>query len=163
MLVKLFSLSKVLFLSIITAVALSTAAHAFTNLDSEKTTIEDEVGKDKWTVVEVWASHCGACLSHMPEMVKFDGTMKDVRILGISTDGQAGKQEAKDVIKKFDVSFRNILSNSIEVNAWMELNAGERFRGTPTFMIFNPKGVLTAVQPGVLKTSSLKKYILDNS
>ena len=159
MLVKLFSLSKTLFLSIITAAVLSTAANAFTTFEGEKTTIEERVGKGKWTIVEVWASDCGACRSHMPDMVEFDGKMENVEILGIALDGQPGKEAAQDMIDEYKMPFTNILSNPIELNAWMETNAEEGLIGTPTFMIFTPEGNLTALQPGILPTASLKKFI----
>ena len=125
MLVKLFSLAKTLFLSIITAAALSTAANAFTNFDGEKTTIEEQVGKGKWTIVEVWSSDCHACRMHMPDMVEFDGKMDNVQVLGIALDGQPGKEDAQDMIDEYKMSFTNILSNPIELNAWMEVNAEE--------------------------------------
>jgi thiol-disulfide isomerase/thioredoxin len=161
--VKLFSLGKTLFLSIITAAALTTAANAFTDLDSKQTTIEDEVGNGKWTIVEIWASDCHACRMHMPDMVEFDGKLDNVRVLGVALDGQAGKDDAKDMIDEYKMPFKNILSNPIEMNAWMELNAEEGLIGTPTFMIFNPEGVLTALQPGILPTKSLTSYIEANS
>ena len=160
---KLFSLAKTLFLSIITAAVLSTAANAFTNFDGDKTTIEEHVGDGKWTIVEVWASDCHACRMHMPDMVEFNGKMDNVRILGIALDGQPGKADAQAMIDEYEIPFNNIISNVIEMNAWMEVNAEEGLIGTPTFMIFNPEGKLTALQPGILPTASLEKYILANS
>ena len=99
----------------------------------------------------------------MPDMVKFDGKLDNVRVLGIALDGQPGKKAAQDMIDEYGMPFRNILSNPIEMNAWMELNAEEGLIGTPTFMIFNPEGVLTALQPGILPTTSLVSYIEANS
>jgi len=161
--VKLFSLAKTLFLSIITAAALSTAANAFTTFEGEKTTIEEKVGNGKWTVVKVWASDCHACRIHMPDMVEFNGTMDNVEILGIALDGQPGKEAAQDMIDEYKVPFTNILSNVIELNAWMELNAEESLVGTPTFMIFSPDGKLAALQAGILPTTSLEKFIKSKS
>ena len=163
MLVKLFFLARTLFLSIITAAVLSTAANAFTNFDGDKTTIEEQIGNGKWTVVEVWASDCGACRMHMPSMVEFDGTLDNVRILGIALDGQPGKEAAQDMIDEYKMPFKNILSNPIELNAWMELNAEEGLVGTPTFMIFNPEGQLRALQAGILPITSLENYFKANS
>ena len=156
---KLFFLAKTLFLTLIGTILLSSPALAFTELDGEKTTIEEEVGNGKWSVVEVWASNCHACRVHMPEMVGFDGKMDDVRILGISLDGQPGKSEAVSMIEEYEMPFKNILSNPIEINAWMELNAKESLVGTPTFMIFDPEGALVALQPGQLPVKSIEKFI----
>lgn len=156
---KLFSLTKTLFLTLFAAVVLSSSAFAFTEFDGEKTTIEDQIGDGKWTVLEVWASDCHACRMHMPEMVEFNGKMENVRLLGVALDGQPGKKAAQSMIDEYNIPFKTILSNPIELNAWMELNAQESLVGTPTFMIFDPEGKLIALQAGILPTASLEKFI----
>ncbi len=156
---KLFSLIKTLFLPLLASVMLSSTALAFTEFNGEKTSIEAQIGKGKWTVLEVWSSECHACRMHMPEMVKFNGKMKNVRLLGVALDGQSGKADAQAMIDEYGIPFKNILSNAIEINAWMELNAQESLVGTPTFMIFNPKGKLMALQAGILPVASLEKFI----
>ena len=160
---KLFFLAKTLLLSVIGALILSGSALAFTDLNGEKTTIEAEVGNGKWTVVEIWAADCHACRMHMPEMVDFDGKVKDLRIVGISLDGQAGKADAKSMIKEYGIPFKTILSNPIEVNAWMEVTAEEGLIGTPTFMIFDPEGKLVALQPGIISVAAIEKFVRSRS
>ena len=147
----------------IISVFLSTSAAAFTDLTGKKVEIEKQLGKGKWSIVELWASDCTACRQHMPAMVKFDGKLKNARILGITLDGQRGIKDAKSFIKKFDVKFKNIVSNPIEANAWMQELAGEGLIGTPTFMLFDPKGKLVAAQPGKVQTASLETFIKENS
>ena len=142
---------------------LSTSAYAFTDLDGKPDSINDHIGKDKWTIVEVWSSDCPACRMHMPEMVEFDGKLKNARILGISLDGQRGKGDAEDFIAEFGMKFPTILTNSIEMNIWMEQSIGESLRGTPTFILFDPKGMLVAAQPGFVAVSSLEQFITENS
>ena len=156
---KLFSLTKTLFLTLLAATILNSTALAFTEFDGKKTSIEDQLGGGKWTVLEVWASDCHACRQHMPDMVKFNGKMDNVRLLGVALDGQPGKAAAKAMINEYGIPFKTILSNPIEINAWMELNAEESLIGTPTFMIFDPKGKLVALQPGILPVKSLEKFI----
>lgn len=160
---KLFSLTKILFLSLLATVLLSSAAMAFTEFDGKKTTIEEQTGDGKWTVLEVWASDCHACRQHMPEMVKFNGKMDNVRLLGVALDGQPGKKQAQAMIDEYGIPFKTILSNPIELNAWMELNAKESLVGTPTFMIFDPEGKLTAIQAGILPIASLENFIHSRS
>ena len=160
---KLFFLAKTLFLTLITTIVFSGSAIAFTELDGKKTTIEKQVGNGKWSVVEIWASDCHACREHMPEMVQFNGKMENVRLVGISLDGQPGKAKAKSMIKEYGIPFKTILSNPIEVNAWMELIAQEGLRGTPTFMIFDPQGKLVALQPGIISVTAIEKFVLSKS
>jgi len=142
---------------------LSSTALAFTDLDGKKVELEKQLGKGKWSIVEIWASDCGACRAHMPSMVKFDGKLDNARILGITIDGQEGIGDAKKMIKEYKMKFQNVVSNPIEVNAWMQKNVGEPLVGTPTFMIFDEKGKLAAAQPGPVKTESLETFIKENT
>ena len=142
---------------------LSSSAYAFTDLKGNKDSILNHIGKDKWTIVEVWASDCHACRMHMPEMVEFDGKLKNARLLGISLDGQKGVGDAEDFIAQYGIKFPTLLTNPIEMSIWMEQSIGESLRGTPTFILFDPKGMLVAAQPGIVAVSSLEKFIMDNS
>ena len=144
--------------------ALNTNAFAFTNLETGKPDkILNHVGKGKWTIVEVWESNCPACRMHMPEMVKFDGKLKNARILSVSLDSQNNIDAAEDFIAEFDMKFPTILSNFIEMNIWMQQSIGESLVGTPTFILFDHEGKLVAAQPGIVSTESLEKFIVDNS
>ena len=160
---KLFFLAKTLLLTIIGTILFSGSALAFTDLEGKRTTIEDQVGNGKWSVVEIWASDCHACREHMPEMVTFNGKVENLRLVGISLDGQAGKSAAESMIEEYNIPFITILSNPIEVNAWMELNADEGLIGTPTFMIFNPEGKLVALQPGIISVAAIEKFVSSKS
>ncbi len=132
-------------------------------MDGKKDSIINHIGKDKWTVVEVWESNCPACRMHMPDMVKFDGRLKNTRILGVSLDGQKGAEAADDFLMEYGVKFPNILTNYVEMNVWMQQNIGESLVGTPTFILFDPEGKLVAAQPGIVSTASLEKFITENS
>ena len=156
---KQFFLAKSLLINIIGMLLLSSSALAFTEFDGKKTTIEEQIGQGKWTIAEVWASWCHACMEHMPEMVEFNGKMDNVRILGINIDGQKDKPKALAAIEEHNIPFKNIVSNSIEINAWMELNANEGLIGTPTFMIFDPDGKLVGLQPGQLSAKAMERFI----
>lgn len=136
---------------------------AFTDLDGEKVEFEKQLGKGKWSIVELWASDCHACRQHMPSMVKFDGKLENARIIGVTLDGQDGIPDANAFIKEYGVKFPTIVSNPIEVNAWMMENVGEPLIGTPTFMLFDDKGKLVAAQPGLVSTESLETFIKENS
>lgn len=138
-------------------------AFAFSDMNGKKDSINNHIGKDKWTIVEIWESSCAACRMHMPEMVKFDGKLNNARLLGISLDGLRGIDDAEDFIAEYDVKFPTILTNYVEMNIWMEQSIGESLRGTPTFILFDPEGKLVAAQPGIVSVASLEKFITQNS
>jgi thiol-disulfide isomerase/thioredoxin len=160
--------SSSLFLALFSAtlsafLLLSTSAFAFTDLKGEKLEIEKQLGGGKWSIVELWASDCHACRQHMPSMVKLHGKLKNARIVGVTLDGQEGIDDANEFIKEFGIKFKNIVSNPIEMNAWMQKNVGEGLMGTPTFILLDPKGKVVAAQPGMVSTDSLETFINENS
>ena len=147
----------------LTFLALSHGAMAFTDTDGKTTTIKNYLGKGKFTVLEVWSTHCPACREHMPSMVKFDGKLKNTQILGISLDGQDEADAVDDFMLEYNMKFPNLISNAVEMNIWMQQNSPEGLIGTPTFMIFNPKGELLAMQAGPVKVDQMEKLILSKS
>ena len=153
---------KTLILSL-TLVLLSNSAFAFTDLKGKADSINNHIGKNKWTVLEIWESNCPACRMHMPDMVEFDGKLKNTRIIGVSLDGQSGIEKAEEFLFEYDVKFPTLMTNAIEMNIWMEQSIGESLVGTPTFILFDPEGKLVAAQPGIVSTTSLEKFIVENS
>ncbi len=142
---------------------LNSSAFAFTDMNGKPDSISNYLGKGKWTILEVWESNCPACRMHMPEMVKFDGKLKNARIISVSLDGQRGIEDAEDFINEYDMKFPTLLSNFVEMNIWMQQNVGESLVGTPTFILFDSEGKLVAAQPGIVSTESLEKFITANS
>ena len=142
------------------------AAMAFTDIDGKPTTIESFIDKNKWTVVEVWSSDCPVCRKHMPSMVKFDGKLKNTQILGITLDGideEEGYDNAEEFIMQYGMKFPNLVTNAIEMNVWMQQNTPEGLIGTPTFMIFAPKGQLVAMQAGPVGVDQIERIIKTRS
>ncbi len=139
---------------------------AFTDIDGKPATIESFIDKDKWTVVEVWSSDCHVCRQHMPSMVKFNGKLKNTQILGITLDGideKDGYDNAEEFIMEFGIKFPNLVTNAIEMNIWMQQNSPEGLIGTPTFMIFAPKGKLVAMQAGPVGVDQIERIITSRS
>lgn len=139
------------------------SAHAFTDMKGKKDDITNHIGKNKWTIVEVWESNCHFCRIHMPDLVKFDGKLKNTRIIGISLDGQDGVEAAEEFISEYNIKFTNLISNPIEMNIWMQQNLEESLMGTPAFMLFDTDGFLVAAQQGVISIESLETFITENS
>ncbi len=149
--------------ALLSLMIISNFSLAFTSLEGQEDKISHYLGKGKWTVVEIWESNCGACRMHMPDMVKFDGKLDNVQLLGVSLDTQEGVKKAKAFIAEYKIEFPTLISNSVEINSWMEQKIRENLLGTPTFIIFNPEGKLAATQPGIVATASLERYIKSRS
>lgn len=159
----LFLVKQIPSLLLLAFILFSSSAFAFSDLIGKGDSIENHIGKGKWTIVEVWTSGCHSCRQHMPSMVKFDGKLKNVRILGISLDSTDHIDKAKAFIADYDIKFPTLISNSIEMNIWMEANLGESLRGTPTFILFNEKGELSGAQAGIVTVEALEDFIMKKS
>ncbi len=87
------------------------------DLEGKKMNVITFISNGKWTIVEIWSSRCGICRRHM---------------LKIST--------AQAFVKKYKMPFKNVITNSLAINGWLQNIAGVSLKGTPTFIIFDPKG-----------------------
>ena len=123
---------------------LSTGAHS---------SIASYVGKGHWTIVQAWKSDCGICNTHMPTFVRNAPRFPNTKVIGVSLDGN--KQVAKNFVSKHRVNFPTLLSNTTEFNQYLRRVAQEGLTGTPTYLVFNPRGKLVALQPGHVPFASI--------
>ena len=123
--------------------------------------LDEYTGQGKWAIVMIWASDCEACNAEAKEYVKFNAQHKnnDAYILGISTDGHEKKSEALDFIKRHNIDFMNLIDEHDNVaKMYMDLT-GAPFVGTPSFLLFSPKGELRAAQLGAVPTHIIESFI----
>ena len=66
--------------------------------NGEKVSLDDKIGQGKWTLVMFWAHHCGVCKVEFPIYSNFHANRDDVDVIGISIDGQDGKDLAQAFI-----------------------------------------------------------------
>lgn len=138
-------------------------ANALTDLQGQPVKMENIVGKGKWTVMKVWASDCHICRQTIHYLSDFEVSFPEADVYGISIDGQAGKAEAQAFVKQYSLNFPNLLSELSEINTYLNKAAGENLYGTPTMLVFNPKGKLIAVQPGPVTADELTAFIKKES
>jgi peroxiredoxin len=127
--------------------------------------LADFTGKGKWTVIMLWASDCRVCNAEIGQYIQFneDHKDKDASILGVSLDGQARLEAARDFIKRHTVTFPNLVGEPEEVaNLYQTLTSSE-WVGTPSFLVYNPKGELLAAQAGAVPPELIEKFIKENS
>ena len=140
----------------------SLPAAAMTDMQGNTIKIENIVGKGKWTVFKVWASHCHVCHETIHYLKEFKQSYPDADVYSISVDGQrdpTDKAKAQGFIKRHDLQFPTLLSDFAEVSEIIYSAAGESLLGTPTMMVYNPQGELLAVQPGPVMAQDLIRFI----
>lgn len=127
--------------------------------------LADYTGQGKWTVVMLWASDCHVCNAEVEQYIQFheERRQKDATVLGISLDGQAKKQAAEAFLQRHHVTFPNLIGEPLEVAGLFESLTGGAWAGTPTFLVYNPKGELKAAQPGAVPTELIVEFIEQQS
>ncbi len=139
--------------------ALSMSAFAMTDMNGNAKNLQSMIGKGKWTVAKVWASDCPACHKSISYMKQFQQRFPEIDVFGVSVDGKDGRQDANRFIKQFDLTFPNLLSDAMEVDDYLYARVGDTLVGTPTVILFNPKGKIAAVQPGAVTPDDLINFI----
>jgi len=135
----------------------ATSGFAMSDLWGNPTQINPFVGKGKWTVIKVWKSDCGICMSTMRETNAAQHAIPNTNVIGVSLDGDAGV--ANKSLRPLRVSFRNFVTDQHEFKRYISRSTRRNIVGYPTYLIYSPRGKLKAMQTGDVKPYELKQYI----
>lgn len=130
-------------------------------IDGIAVTDEADVDNGKWTLVMIWQVQCPICKDMKPLLSDFHDRHKDVdaQVYGVSIDGV----EKLDAVKKYmidhEVSFPTYVGDLALIGINFAINAQEPFKGTPTYMLFDPNGNFRAVDESYLDIESLERFI----
>lgn len=141
-------------------------ASALANETSSKfygneTAIKEHTGKGKWLIVMIWASDCHVCNKEAHQYTAFHKQHKDkdAQMLGLSIDGKEKLTDAKDFMKRHQLNFPNLIGEPMDVASMYQEHTGGNWVGTPSFMVFNPKGELIGAQAGAVPVSIIESFI----
>jgi len=135
----------------------ATAGFAMSDLWGNPSQINRFVGKGKWTVIKVWKSDCGICMSTMHETNAARNIIPNTHVIGVSLDGDA--KIANKSLRPLNVSFRNFVADRNEFNRYIGKSTRRNIVGYPTYLIYSPRGKLKAMQTGDVKPYELGQYI----
>ncbi|MGB1236624.1 MAG: TlpA family protein disulfide reductase [Pseudomonadales bacterium] len=159
---KLFSV-----FSALVALMFYTAAQAMPlqSFSGEPTTLEAKLGKGKWSLVVFWSHDCSVCRAETPGLSalyeKHKG--KAIDVFGVSIDGERYRGRAQQFIEQTQMRFPSYLAElPFAAASYLQLS-GEAFRGTPSFLLFNPSGELIGEQAGRLDPSAVERFVRNNS
>ncbi len=142
---------------VLVVMMLNTSAFAMSDLYGNPSELQNLVGKGKWIVVKVWRSDCGICMKTMPETDSARYSIPNTNIIGVSLDGDTNV--AKNSLSRFNVHFKNLVSNRSDFNRYLSKSTRKSIKGYPTYMIYSPDGKLKAMQTGDVKPRELRQYI----
>ena len=134
------------------------------DLEGRPGRLADYTGKGKWTVVMFWASDCRVCNAEINHYIQFGQDHQNtVSMLGISLDGQAGLDAARAFVKRHAVPFPNLVGDPATVATLYQSLTEHTLVGTPSFLVYNPKGELIGAQEGAIPPALIVKFIDDNT
>jgi peroxiredoxin len=147
------------------ATAQAAGNEGFLTFDGREASVESHAGKGNWLVVMMWAQDCHVCNAEVEGYAQLHEAYagEGASVLGISIDGEADKDKARDFIRRHDVPFPNLIAEPQVAMRWYATQTGSRFLGTPTILIYGPDGELQAAQAGAVSPEVIEKFIAENS
>lgn len=139
----------------------SASAGGLKDFNGTEKAISDYAGDGKWRIVMIWASDCHVCNQEVHAYIKFHEQRKDTdaRVLGVTLDGKEKFKEAQEFIKRHGVTFPNLIGEPEDVVIEYMKLTGSDWIGTPTFLIYTPKGKLVAKQEGAVPVALIENFI----
>jgi thiol-disulfide isomerase/thioredoxin len=106
---------------------METIIGAFSTVDLDGNAVDSNIfKKSRLTMVNVWATYCGPCLTEIPHLAKLDDEIEDFQILGIL--GDAGSKGAlydknvelgREILASSGASYVNVVPDDVLINKMM--------------------------------------------
>jgi len=158
--------SQLFFLLLVFLLApVSASEGVFRDFQGNERPVDTFAGDGNWLVLMIWAHDCGVCDQEVGsyEVFHHNSGDKNIRILGLSIDGESKKQQASNFISRHDLTFPNLIGELPEVMDYYRSKTRSMFVGTPSFLLFDPSGEIKAVQVGPASPEAVEKFIAKSS
>ena len=146
---------------VLVSVGTAPANTTFMTLDGEVAVLSDYRGQGYWLVVMIWSYDCPVCQREAGEFQALHarGQKNNLRVLGLSLDGQVGAMMAWAFVAEYNLDFINLIGEPSEVADFYTRESGQPFQGTPSLLIFSPTGVLKAAGAGAVDLRRIEAFI----
>ncbi|WP_455210067.1 TlpA family protein disulfide reductase, partial [Kaarinaea lacus] len=84
-------------------------------------------------------------------------------ILGVSLDGDEKKADAQNFLSRHKVNFPSLIGEPEVVAGLYQNLTGSEWVGTPTFLVYTPKGELIGAQVGAIPPATIESFIVRES
>jgi thiol-disulfide isomerase/thioredoxin len=118
---------------------------------------------DKLTLINVWATWCGPCVTEFPDLVEINLMYRnrDFEFITISADNLAKKEKVHEFLRKKHASGRNYIFNGTDNYALIEA-VDENWQGAiPYTMLIKPDGEIIYAQQDAIDPLEMKRKIVE--
>ena len=145
MFVKNFSSNINLFALLFFALLLSTqliaeeikkAGLKIQTLEGEHVSFKDQLQSGKWNIVFVWTTYCNHCVDQYAFLSELHTDSNNIEVLGICLNEQSSIEDVKTTIEEKQHEFPSIMATASDFSNAYEINTGEPFSGTPTYLLY---------------------------
>lgn len=128
-------------------------------LDGTPRNVNEFIGKGKWVTVAFWAHDCPICKSEIHKLNAFHvkHKNKDAIVLGVSVDGAAYLQQAREFARDHRLQFTNLITEP-DADAFKQFGGGT-FIGTPTHYFYDPSGRIVGRKIGPISGADIEAFI----
>jgi len=118
---------------------------------------------DKLTLINVWATWCGPCVTEFPELVEINLMYRnrDFEFISISADNLAKKEKVHDFLRKKHASGRNYIFNGTDNYALIEAIDKNWQGALPYTMLIKPDGEIIYAKQDTIDPLELKRKIVE--
>jgi len=113
--------------------------------------------KNKWLLVNFWATWCAPCREEIPELNKLFKNNKDVHLVAIAIDEI---EAVNKFLTKTPIHYESLISNDIK-GVEISKSLGNDRGVLPFTVLIKPNGKIQEVFFGKLNMESLNKYLKD--
>jgi thiol-disulfide isomerase/thioredoxin len=133
-------------------------------LDGQNAMLSEYFEPGKWTLVMIWTTYCGVCAQQFPLISAFHSKHRDsdLKVVGISLDGFRYADQVRAYMTQRAPAFDSLIGEVAEIAPSFRETTGEAFNGTPTYLLFDPKGQISGQKAGPIETEEIERFIRDN-
>lgn len=103
--------------------------------DGTQTNLSDCLDKGSYTLINIWASWCGACIAELPEIRNIEKkyVTRNLKIISISID--RNRKDWEQAFKRLDISWMHVWADYAFANAY-------GINKIPALILISPDGII---------------------